>query len=90
MTEDKKQIINTETDKQLSCSSHFKKKRQGMRQQKIKSQVKNPLWDNNHPLSPHPHSDMNQPPDPPPIQFPHHLQEQYNGHRILGTNETIW
>ena len=35
-----------------------------MRQRKIKSQVKNPLWDNNHPLSPHPHSDMNQPPDP--------------------------
>ena len=33
-----------------------------MRHQKTKAQIKkNNLWDNIHPLSPHPHPDMNQP-----------------------------
>ena len=35
--------------------------RQGMGEQKTKGQVKKKLWDNNHPLATHLHTDMNQP-----------------------------
>ena len=46
-----------------------------MRDQKTKAQIKikkNKLWDNTHPLSPHPHPDTNQPPPTyaiPPIIY---------------------
>ena len=35
-----------------------------MRDQKTKAQIKKTISDNTHPLSPYPHPDMNQPPQP--------------------------
>ena len=58
-----------------------------MRHQKTKAQINKKLSDKTHPMSPHPHPDVNQLPPTYPIS--HHLQELYNGHRVPGTNETI-
>ena len=55
---------------QLSCSTHLKK-RQDMRDQKTKAQIKtntkNKIRDNTHPLSSHPNPDMKQQPPTYPI-----------------------
>ena len=54
---------------QLSCSTHLEK-RQDMRDENTKTQIKK-LWDNTHPLSFHPHPDMNQPCPPLHLFHPH-------------------
>ena len=54
----KKKIKQTH---QLSCSSHLNERTEDMREKDSKVQEKNKNLDNNHPLSPQPHTDINQP-----------------------------
>ena len=63
-TRDRENNEETKTQaQQPSCSSHVNKGTENMRQQNKKSQEKNQkIWDDNHPLSPHPHPKINQPP----------------------------
>ena len=66
-TGEKKQIIIKQTDTTIIMLSSLKKET-GHERRKHKSTNKK-LWGNTHPLSCHPHPDMNQPP-PPPIPSP--------------------
>ena len=54
----KKKIKQTH---QLSCSSHLNERTEDMREKDSKVQEKNKNLDSNHPLSPQPHTDINQP-----------------------------